>query len=68
MPSESWGGRKGADVYRAASQILEPVNDGWYLGSFDYSLAFDHVRPVLVCQLMKHMGMPTGFADMIFAP
>ena len=65
MPDDAFGGRKGADVHRAASKILEPVNDGWCLGSFDYSLAFDHVRPELVCRLMKHLGMPEGLADMI---
>ena len=64
LPSD---GRKGAHVYRAASRLLEPVSDGWYLGSFDYSLAFDHVRPGLVCCLMKHWGMPMGLADMLLS-
>ena len=67
MPEDFWGGRKGADVYRATSKILEPVDNGWFLGSFDYSLAFDHVRPALVCGLMKYLGMPVGLADMLLA-
>ena len=63
MPADAWGGRKNADVYRAAAQVLGPVEAGGYLGSFDYSLAFDHVRPALVCALMQHLGMPVGLAN-----
>ena len=36
------------------------------IGSFDYSLAFDHINPYVVTSLFRHIGMPPQISKMIF--
>ncbi|CAE7249161.1 Cacna1c [Symbiodinium sp. CCMP2592] len=65
--TKAYGGRRGAGTYDAVASLLDGIHKGAYLGTFDYSLAFDCVRPRLVERLWKHFGMPAGPLNMVMS-
>ena len=66
LPPEAWGGVAKVNCYQAVGSLLDKLHDNAYLGSFDYSLAFDHINPYIVTSLFKHTGMPPGISKMIY--
>eukprot|EP00439_Symbiodinium_sp_Y106_P064192 s3308_g10.t1 len=64
VPEDSWGGRKGADVYSLRSLNLSMMACAWGLLTTAW---IDHVSPALLCGLMKHLDCLVGLADMLLA-
>ena len=67
VPDEAYGGRRGVGTYNAVASLLDGIHNSAYLGTFDYSLAFDCVRPRLVERLWTHFGMPNGALNMVMS-
>ena len=65
MPDEAYGGKKGADALSALIPILEDAAEGRFVGTYDYSLAFDYTDPKIACWLVKKLGMPEGTAELL---
>ena len=66
LPPEAWGGVANVTCYQAVGSLLDKLHDNAYLGSFDYSLVFDHMNPYIVTSLFKHTGMPPGISKLIY--
>ena len=56
---EAIGGKKGGDVMIALQAIADGLDDS-FIGSLDYSLAFDSLVPELIVALFQHVGLPRG--------
>eukprot|EP00435_Cladocopium_sp_Y103_P039369 s1164_g10.t1 len=60
LPSALCGGRSGSDVLSIMLEVFEHVDNNRYLGSLDFSKAFDHVRPSSAGAAMAHTGCPAA--------
>ena len=67
LPDEAYGGRKGVGALSALIPILEDAANGRFLGTFDYSLAFDYTNPAAVIAVFAWLGMPRGTALVLSA-
>ena len=65
LPAEAHGGKPACEVLDAVLPLLERTDDDEYLGSFDYSLAFDFTHPRMALDLFKHFGLPPGILGML---
>ena len=65
-PEEAIGGKKGGDVMLALQAIAEHLDDS-FIGTLDYSLAFDSLVPATVVALLRHAGLPSGVCQMLLS-
>ena len=65
MPHNFYGGRAGVSASDALIPLLEAVDEGFYLGSLDFSLAFDSTDPLIPLHVFSRLGMPSGINSML---
>ena len=64
-PDDFYGGRQGVSTSDALLPILQSVDEGFYIGSLDFSLAFDSTNPVIPLHVFHQLGMPVGISNML---
>ena len=65
FPEDAFGGKPGHDAQVAIISLLEAGAEKAFLGTFDYSLAFDSTEPQIPLMLFQHYGMPPGIARLL---
>ena len=63
-PEEAIGGKKGGYVIIALQAIADRLDDS-FIGSLDYSLAFDSLVPELIVAMFQHAGLPRGVCQIL---
>ena len=63
LPPYVVGGRKGQDILAAVLSLEHRASEGAYLGTLDYTKAFDHLRPSRAAAVMEHAGMPKAIVE-----
>ena len=63
-PDDFYSGRQGVSASDALLPILQSVDEGCYVGSLDFSLAFDSADPIVPFHVFKRLGMPSSIASM----
>ena len=53
------------DALGALVPLMEDAEDGRFIGTYDYSLAFDYTNPRIAIAIFKWLGMPEGTAEVI---
>ena len=62
LPDFITGGRRKFDVMSSVLSIVEAAEQGSYVGSLDYTKAFDHVRPDKAEAVLAFHGCPNALA------
>ena len=58
VPDYFVGGRKGCDVLSSVLSIVEAAEQGAFVGSLDFTKAFDMVRPEYAEEMLRYHGCP----------
>ena len=64
-PEDFYGGRKGVSASDALLPILQSADEGSFVGSLDFSLAFDSTDPRIPLHVFHQLGMPHGVSSML---
>lgn len=67
LPEFMVGGRKGVDVLGAVCPLVADAENNRYLGSLDFTKAFDHVRPAKIALALRYHGAPRSFVDALMS-
>jgi len=67
MPDQAFGGRPRYEVLAAVAPLMEDSATDRFIGSYDYTLAFDYTHPELVETAFTHLGMPLCTSRMLGA-
>ena len=65
LPDYFVGGRKGCDVLSSVLSIVEAAEQGAFVGSLDFTKAFDVVRPEYAEEMLRHHGCPNTVATLL---
>jgi len=65
MPNAMRGGKRGEDIVTSLLETLNETDKARFLGTIDYSLAFDHADPELVLKIFALLGMPDWMISML---
>ena len=65
LPGEITSGKKGADCMTTVITLLNKINEGKFLGSFDYSQCFDYIDPEIAIAHFAHLGLPVDIAKLL---
>ena len=63
LPPYVVGGRKGRDILATVLSLEHRASQGAYLGTLDYTKAYDHLRPSRAAAVMEHAGLPKSIVE-----